>query len=80
MRWLGFGDDSDWKIAFHRGKDGRFYWSLVDEHGVERALPPFRGRDHGFETEDEAIEDARAVARGLGADPDDLDVQSEDDS
>lgn len=78
VRWFGFGDKSDWKIRFHKGTDGRFYWTLVDGELRERALPPFAGVEHGFDTEGECIQDARDVVAGLGADPKDLDVEDRD--
>lgn len=69
----GFGDNSDFSLEIKQGKLGAWHWMLKDGDGKLRALSPIKGKGHGFQTEQAAVDDAREVVNGLGADFKDLD-------
>ena len=79
MRLFGFGDHSDYQLVVKPSKSrpGLWHWLIKDGAGFLRAMPPVHGKDRGFDTEEAAIEDARQVVNGLGADFKDLDIVEE---
>ena len=75
MRIFGLGgDDSDFSLHVHQGRGDRWYYDIRDAEGTSRLVPTFRGVAHGFDTQEDAIADAREVVEGLGADFSDLDM------
>ena len=53
-------------INIKQGRRKRFWWKLVDKHNHTRAMCP----PPGFDTTEDAYEDARAVATADLGDPD----------
>ena len=75
MGWFGLGDNSDFRIHIFEGKPGLWHWTIKDETGRIRAIPPVQGERHGFHDYDQAKDDARSFVEGLGADFKDLEEE-----
>ena len=75
MSFLGFGDNSDYKVVPKQGKKGNWYWIIEDEKGKARSVGALFG-SRRFQTREAVLDDAREVVKGLGADFKDLEIAS----